>query len=135
MRTATAAIIILLVLVIGFVLSVRHTYDAPSETPVATGAVVPAVEYHDKYSKGTHTISGTVVAPTACSSVSADATVVESEASSSPETIQVALTMPADSGICLTTATEIHFSVSAEAGADAMITVLVNGAAVPASEY
>lgn len=134
MRLWTAAAIITFVLVVGFVLSAPRTRDGalppPSSTPAATST--PVVTLHDVFKKGVHTISGSLEAPDACMSATAEATLIGTstnrQASSSP-IIAVAIDMPADSGICLQEPTPVTFQATLAAPAGLPIEVTVNGAA------
>lgn len=127
-RLFTVAAIIAALIIAGFALSVPHAREVPSnsaeETPAAT---VPAVILRDSFKKGIHSLSGTVTAPDACASVSAEASATGDASSTSG--IQISLTIPPDTGTCLMVATKIPFSVQVGAPADAPVTVLVNGVA------
>lgn len=120
-----AAGIIAAALIVGFALSVPHTRDVPHTLSAEkTETAPPAVTLSDTYKKGVHTLSGSVLAPDACTQVSADATLTG--ASSTPA-IALALTLPEDAGPCLMVPTPVPFSVTLEAPKDAPIVVTVNG--------
>ncbi len=132
MRLWTAAAIIIFFLVIGFILSAPSARDGvlppSSSPPVATST--PVVTLRDSFKKGTHTISGSLEAPDACMSATAEASLTG--ASSSP-VIAVAIDMPPDSGICLQEPTPVTFSAALAAPADVPIEVTVNGVAATTS--
>ena len=125
-RLVIAAAIIAGLIVLDFVLSVPHTRDAlvphiVSETPATT----PAVALADSFKKGTHTITGSIEAPTPCTSLSADAVPVGT--ASSTTGILVEIVMPEDTGICLKEPLLMHFSATIVAPPSLPISVTVNG--------
>ena len=126
-RFATAALILALLLAIGFVLSVPHTRDVPGQKAVGTreAAAPLQVTLRDSFKKGMHTLSGSVMAPNACSSVAAAVSLM-GEASSS-QAIAIALTIPEEVGVCLELPTPLAFSTTLVAPANLPITVTVNG--------
>lgn len=126
-RLWLAATIILVFIVAGFVLSVPRTRDIPQESVLSTAtSSAPAVALRDTFKKGVHTLSGSLLAPNACTSVTAEA-FLQGEASTT-ENILVALTMPEDTGICLQLPTKMDFKATLSAPADLPISVTVNGA-------
>ena len=119
------ATIIAGIILVSFALSVPHTRDI-AETPAAQPAPsVPSVSLHDAFKKGLHTITGSIKAPTPCTSLSADATF--NDAASTTAYILVKISMPEDSGMCLQQSADLTFSAAVTAPAGAPITVLVNG--------
>jgi hypothetical protein len=127
-RYMLAAAIIAAIILIGFVIFTPHTRDLPSAASIAAAgeASVPAVTLSDAYRKGVHTLSGSLVAPTACTEASAQAATT-TDATGAAE-IAVAITMPQDSGVCLELPTTLTFSASVAAPAGLPIVVTVNGA-------
>ncbi len=125
-RLLASAAIIAFVLIIGFMLSVPHTRDIiqPPASPSET-ASIPPVKLHDIFKKGTHTITGTIRTPNACTAVSAIASITG--ASSTPS-IQVAVSLPKDTGVCLQLPVMKTFSVTVVAPAGLPISAIVNGA-------
>lgn len=123
-RLWIVATIIAGIILAGFVLSVPHTRDI-SEPVSSTEATItpPVVKVRDTYKKGTHTITGSVEAPNACTVLSAAA--VYDEAASAPA-IRIALSMPKDTGICLQQSVALTFSVTVGAPANMPITATVN---------
>lgn len=119
-RFLAAAVIIILVIIIGFVLSVPHARDgtlpASSQTEDAS---VPIVSLHDTFKKGVHTITGSLTVPNVCTTVTAQATLTES--------MHIALSVPEDTDICLQVPTKVNFSVTISAPATTPITATVNG--------
>ncbi len=118
------------ILLIGlYALYIPHANLNNETAPLAEITPVPAppVFLKDAYRKGEHTISGSLLAPTACTTLTATANVSPSAASSTPETITITLLMPPDTGVCLQQLTKMSFTVSATAAADALFHVLVNG--------
>ena len=124
-RYLTASLLIVLALVLGFWFSVPHTKDAGLKKNLATAAAIPAVTLHDSYKKGTHTITGSLVAPDACAVVTALASLAG--ASSSPA-ILIAIALPATVGTCLEVPTALSFSTSIAAPANLPLYATVNGA-------
>ena len=125
-RLFTLAAVFAALIIAGFALSVPHVREVPSNPAQETqSAGVPVVTLHDSYKKGVHSFSGTVTAPDACASVSAEATATGD--ASSTESVQISLTIPPDTGTCLMLATKIPFAVQVEAPANAPVTVSVNG--------
>lgn len=125
-RLWLAAGIIAIVIAIGFAFSVPHTTrDTVSKSASEPVASTPLVTLHDSYKKGSHTISGSLEAPDACGSVTPEAALM-GEASSTQH-IQIALTVPPTTGVCLEIPTVIKFSTTLVAPADLPITVVVNG--------
>lgn len=125
-RLLVAAAIIALVIVIGFVLSVPHTREVTRVFEPEPEVVVPSVTIRDVFKKGTHTITGSLMAPNACASITAQAS-LESDVSGTERSILVALVMLADTGICLEVPTRVTFSTTIAAPAQIPITVSVNG--------
>lgn len=126
-RLLVVATIIAGIIIVGFVLSVPHTRDIPAElsSEVVTPSV-PAVSVRDSFKKGTHTITGSIEAPDACTTVSAQAVLVGD--ASSTESILVDISMSEDSGVCLERTTLLRFSTTIAAPAQLPITATVNGA-------
>ena len=105
-----------------------HTRDVASTAESLSEAQsVPTVELRDVFKKGMHTISGSLIAPDACSSASAEA-VLQGNASST-EGILVEISLPETSGICLQLPTRVTFQSTLAAPADLPITATVNGIA------
>lgn len=126
MRLWAAAGIIALVVVVGFALSVPHTRDL--ENPSAAKSVqqvIPPVVLHDSFKKGVHTITGSVEVPNACTNVTAAASLIND--ASHTQVIQVALSIPFDSDVCLELPTSVSFSTTLAAPADLPFTATVNG--------
>lgn len=126
-RLWTAATIIALIVVVGFVLSVPHTNEVSRQPELEKTAVprVPTITLHDVFKKGVHTITGSITTPNACTTVIANATVVGS--ATSTQKILLAISAPVDTGICLQEPTRIKFSATANASAGALIQATVNG--------
>lgn len=129
-RLWVSAVIIALVILLGFILSVPHARElAVPALQKKSPASTPSVSLKDSYKKGVHTLSGSVVAPNACASLNTTASL--SGNSSSTQSIVVALQMPSSSGICLEIPTTLNFSTTLAAPKDVPIVVTVNG--TPAS--
>jgi hypothetical protein len=125
-RLWLAAGIIALVIVIGFAFSVPHTTrDIVQKAEPAPIVSPPTVTLKDVYKKGTHTITGSLQAPNACTSATATA-MLEGSASSS-ESIRIALTLSSDPGVCLELPTTLKFSTTLAAPAGLPIAVTVDG--------
>lgn len=124
-RLYAAAAIILAIIVASFALSVPRTKDVAVRKAAEPASGVPPVTVRDSFRRGTHTISGTVEAPNACTAVSATAT-LEGDADNTAR-ILLAISMPEDSGICLQVPTHIPFEASVAAPSNVPITVHING--------
>lgn len=125
-RLRIAAAIIALVLVVSFVFSVPRTGDVAQEpTANVEAAKTPTVTVRDSFKKGVHTITGSFEAPNACTTITADATVV----GDTPETeeILVIISMPEDVGVCLQLPTRADFSTTLSAPAQMPIRATING--------
>lgn len=125
-RLALVAVIIAAVVIGGFFLSAPHAREVRvSAVRPAAPSTTPAVSIKDSYKKGVHTLTGSVTAPDACVTVSANATFATS---SETQEIDLDLSMPATDGLCLTVATEAPFKTTVSAPAGIPVVVRVNGA-------
>jgi hypothetical protein len=91
-----------------------------------TPAAPPVVTVHDSYHKGTHTLTGSLFLPNACTSLAASATVIT--LGSSTQAIALALSAPVDTETCLQVPTKVLFSTTVSASSTDPIVVTVNGA-------
>ena len=125
-RLFVAAGIITLVLAISFVLSVPHTRDVEQASTTATEAIgTPHVTVRDVFKKGVHTITGSLEAPNACSTVTAEAFLVDD---GQREGILVAISLIEDNtSVCLQLPTSVNFTVTISAQAQEPIKATVNG--------
>lgn len=131
-RLWISAAIIALVIIVGFVFSVPHTRDIEEANRLsAEPQNAPEVSLRDSYRRGVHTITGSLIAPNACTEVSATAELLGS--ASTTETIAVQISMPADNGVCLQLPTRVSFETKLSAPAELPFTVLVNGAVASTS--
>ncbi|MEK7157288.1 MAG: hypothetical protein AAB709_01915 [Patescibacteria group bacterium] len=127
-RLWVATGIIAVVILIGFVLSVPHTRDVADNLPVDTTIVnVPTVVLRDVFRKGTHTITGSIEAPTPCSAISADATLGGGTEETDSDRILLEISLPKDEGVCLQRNTMMKFSTTVIAPGGLPISVKVNG--------
>ncbi|HET9641500.1 MAG TPA: hypothetical protein VFP46_01460 [Candidatus Paceibacterota bacterium] len=124
-RLWIAAAIIAAVIVVGFVLTVPHTTEAPRSVQTQEAAPAPTVSIRDSYKKGTHTLTGSVLAPDACTTIAAEASLAGGTTSPA---ILVALTTTPASGVCLELPTSLPFKVTVSAPAKAAIQTTLNGA-------
>lgn len=124
-RLWIATAIIALVIIAGFLFSVPRTREVAQAPLAQNTTIVPSVTLRDTFSKGTHTITGSVEVPNACTVVTASA-ILEGSASST-ESILVALSMPTDTGVCLEMPTRVNFGATVVAPALVPITATVNG--------
>ncbi|MHB0865822.1 MAG: hypothetical protein ACYC1Y_02890 [Minisyncoccota bacterium] len=126
MRLRVASTIIALIILVGFAISAPHTRDIvetfPSQTPATS---TPSVTLHDVFRKGVHTITGSIEAPTPCTSLIA--TAAGTGSASSTTGILVTISMPPDTGVCLQQPTTLTFSTTVTAPAGVPITASVNG--------
>lgn len=124
-RLWVAAAIIAFIIIAGFAFSVPHTRDA-ARVSVSEGVpTVPLVTLHDVFKKGLHTITGSLLAPNACTTLTARAS-LRGDASST-ESILIALSMPSDVGVCLELPTRVNFSTTIAAPARVPLSATVNG--------
>lgn len=123
-RLWVAALIIIVVVVGIFVLSVPRAREVASPTGSTTASAQLPITYHDSYKKGMHTITGTVMVPDACTTITADASL---DTTSGSPRIELALSVPTDDQICLQVPTRLSFSVTVAASASTPIDVLLNG--------
>lgn len=128
-RLWISAAIIALVIVLGFMLSVPHTRELAVPQQPKSQSSVPAIAINDSFKKGVHTISGTIMAPDACATVTAQATLVGD--ASSTQSIALALTVPDTTGVCLEIPTSVPFTATLTAPKNLPISISFNGA--PAS--
>jgi hypothetical protein len=124
MRLWAAAAIITLAIIIGFIFSVPRARDGAHPAKTLAATVTPPVSLHDVFKKGVHTITGSVETPTACSAVTASASLTPGDT----PTIQVALTLATSEGVCLQLPTLVKFSTTVTAPARTPITATVDGA-------
>lgn len=125
-RLWVSATIIAFVILITFASSVPHTSEIDMKLPIQSEIVsAPSVILHNSFKKGVHTISGSVEAANACSSVTASAALVSD--ASNVKNILVTISMSSDSGVCLQVPTQIDFKTTISAPADLPITATVNG--------
>ena len=117
--------IIAFAILAGFVFSVPRARDGSKPLLQDATAKVPEVVLRDSFKKGMHTISGSLMAPNACSVVTAQASLSD-EASTTSE-IRLELSLPEDSGLCLQVPTKESFSTTVAAPAGLPIIVTVNG--------
>ncbi len=122
-RLYLAAAIIAGVLVLGFLLSVPRARDGEVPNETVESEVVPPVAIRDSYKKGTHTISGTVIAPNACATLGASAVTTGDPASA----IVVELTFTEGEGVCLEVPTPLKFSTTLKAPEGLPLSTTVNG--------
>lgn len=127
-RLWAAAAIIALAIGIGFLFSVPHTSDvALSEEPEAAGPTAPPVALRDVFKKGVHTITGSVEAPDACTTASAQA-FLEGDTSETAR-IVVAVSLEGGEGVCLELPTRASFSATLAAPIGVPLSATVNGVA------
>ena len=114
------------IILVWFLLSAPHTRDVIVPVAEQSAISIPSVTVHDSFKKGTHTITGSLVAPTACTSLTATATFDDS--ASSTNRIQIDIAMPKDTGVCLQQPSTLTFSTSIAAPVNMPMVILVNGA-------
>jgi len=132
-RLTISTVIIAGIILIVFAFSVPRTRDVTPESSLSTESTsTPVVIVRDSYRKGVHTITGTLEALDACTTVEASATPVGDEPAT-PTAIALALTTVESTGVCLELPTLIEFKTTVEAPADLPINVTVNGVAVTAT--
>ena len=128
-RLWLASAIIIIVLVVGFVLSVPHTSEVIEKvTTQSKESRVPLVQLHDTFRKGVHTITGSIEVLNACAGVTAESS------RTGDESILVAISVSEDSNVCLQIPTDISFSTTVPAPANIPITATINGAPATTSQ-
>lgn len=116
------------IIVASFLVSILRAQraEAPGGSlPLATEAVPAAVTVKDVFRKGTHTISGSVVVPDACTTPTTESS-LGGEAPDS-QSIILDLSYPEDVGVCLQVPTSVSFTTTIAAPAGLPIIVMVNG--------
>lgn len=127
-RLWISAAIIATVVFVSFALSVPRTRDVAE--PLAMEAVeipVPVVALQDSFKKGVRAISGSIEVQNACTTASAEASMM-GDASSTPS-IAIAITTVQGGGVCLQLPARATFQTEITAPADAPLIVTVNGQA------
>jgi len=125
-RLWVSASIIALVVILGFALSVPHTRDvAKTAKTLSMAPTTSPVALRDVFKKGTHTITGSLMAPDACSTASSQAS-LQGDASST-QSILVEIFLPEISGVCLQLPTKTSFQTILTAPANLPLFVTVNG--------
>ncbi|MDP2594052.1 MAG: hypothetical protein Q8P36_01815 [bacterium] len=125
-RLWVATLIIAVAVIGGFVLSVPRAREIPESSGSATAtSSIPVVTLRDSFASGVHSITGSLMAPDVCASLTASAS-IEGPSAQTGERIILALTMPEDLQLCLQIPTKLTFSVSVEAPAEVPIDVFVN---------
>lgn len=126
-RLWVAATIIAAFVILSFLFSVPRAGDVAleSEPQEQEIAPTPSVALHDAFKKGTHTITGSVEAPDACSIVTAKASLIGK--APNIEGIQVAISLSPDTGVCLELPTRADFSTTIVAPPDMPVRAMVNG--------
>lgn len=124
-RLIIVAVIFALALLLGFALFVPRASEPPGALhPAVAPASAPAVTVRDSFRKGVHTITGTVEAPDACSTATAQASVT---GTSTSEQILLSIQMPSTDGVCLQLPTKLDFSTTLSAAQNLPLSVTVNG--------
>ena len=124
-RLWIAAAIIAVVIIAGFMFSVPHTSEVARTPTVAETASAPAVTLHDAFKKNTHTITGSLLAPSACTTVTARAVTIGG--ASTTESIRIIVSMTKNTGVCLQLQTSESFSTTIVAPAHLPFSAIVNG--------
>jgi hypothetical protein len=124
MRPAWIAIGTFFVVVLCAVLffAIRIT-EGPSQAVRKTATAsssVTLLSVKDSYSKGTHTVSGSVLVPTVCTPLTATSSVSETA-------IRVDVNSTEDTKVCLQLPATTTFKISADADIDTPVQIYVNG--------
>lgn len=125
-RLFTSALIIAAVVVLGFVLSVPRAREVSEPAPPAAVSPVPSITLRDSFKNGTHTITGSLIAPDVCTLPTATAAVENAPARPA---ILLAVLLPDDPQVCLAIPTTRSFTVSVEAPEGTPVTATINGLA------
>lgn len=125
-RLWASAAIIAGVILVSFAFFVTRTGDVEVESSrLSEEAPVPQVVLRDSFKKGVRTISGSIEAPDACTTVSASSIIVDDAPGT--QSVHVAVSTQSDPGVCLQVPTRASFETIISAPADLPITVTVNG--------
>lgn len=124
-RLWTAAAIIALVVIGGFLISVPHTRDLKTAAQSEVVSGPPEVAVRDSFKKGIHTLSGSIFVQNACTAVTAQASLIGD--ASDPSGIALQISYPIDSGVCLQVPTRVSFQTSVSGPARLPLIATVNG--------
>ena len=130
-RVLIGLLLVLIVLFVGYVL-VTQTQDTSdngdqddtqhSELPPSVSAeIIGDITYTIEDSQ--HEIGMTVQLPTPCHVVNQDVEIMES----APEQVRIALTVPADDGVCIQVIDEREVTIAFEASAEAQVSAILHG--------
>lgn len=134
-RVTGSALIILLVLFLGFTLSVPRTKDIVEEgdaLQTQESHPQPTLSLERSYRRGTHTLTGTLLVDTRCTKLTTEVEVTPEGIV--PPTITLRLATEDTAGVCLMLSEERAFSITADAPEDATVLVFVNDKLVPTPE-
>ena len=128
---ASALFLLIIVGMFGYAYLARQSATSLPTTPPPLAPAAPAVLYPDItqidakhfFADGEHTLVGSLVMPTPCEVVTADATVAESF----PEQVTIAINVVRTEDMCAQVLTEQRFQVSFSASEQASITAQFMG--------
>lgn len=121
-RLLISASICVVIIGVVFALSVPRATEVQGPRDEARMPSAPTITFTDSVKKGFHTISGTVLATTACATLDAAA------AHASTSEIRVDLSFSQEPGVCLERATPFPFQTTVLAPDAERLSVYLNGA-------
>jgi hypothetical protein len=117
--------IVIAVVIAAFLFSVPRTTEIPEDVPAVSSVAVPSVLVEDSVRRGVHTLSGSIEAPDACSTVVAQASYEGADTENAH--ILLAVTLTLSEGVCLEVPTRMRFTATVTAPAGVPIEATVNG--------
>lgn len=125
-RLWIVATIIAFVVVMGFVFSVPRLRGVSETQTLTASSTVPFVTLKDVVKKGVHTITGSLSASNAC-------TTIVVQAASSTKNISLDISLSSEAGVCLQLPTPLLFKTTLMAPENLPFVVTVNGSVASTS--
>lgn len=122
-----AAILLVVIIVLGVQRLITETTAPPYDT-VDTINGIDEIQVMHSFSEGTHLYRGFIPAPTPCHSLLRNVTIMESF----PEEIRIDFETRPGAELCAQVVSKLPFEATAEASAEASLTLSINGFSVRA---
>lgn len=121
------AVVIAVTLFFGFFLLFGASKDVPAQRSSMAGSAsdITLLSVSDSYHKGMHTITGTLMLPTACTPFAAT---TSPEGNGGTNGIRVDIASEVDDGVCLALPATTTFTATAAGAASSTVSVYLNGA-------